>query len=139
MLNLQICEVLLAGLAETTHIVLVGDADQLPPVGAGKPFGDLIAADIAPITRLTHVFRQAARSMIITAAHAVNEGRDPDLEPGPDQERDFFFMDRPNPAHAVEAVPRSSPSGSPTASAWTLCATSRCWRRCTRRRSASTR
>ena len=104
MLNLQICEVLLAGLAETTHIVLVGDADQLPPVGAGKPFGDLIAADIAPITRLTHVFRQAARSMIITAAHAVNEGRDPDLEPGPDQERDFFFMDRPNPAHAVEAV-----------------------------------
>jgi len=104
MLNLQICEVLLAGLAETTHLVLVGDADQLPPVGAGKPFGDLIAAGIAPIVRLTHVFRQAARSMIITAAHAVNEGRDPDLEPGPDQERDFFFMDRPNPAHAVEAV-----------------------------------
>ncbi len=42
--------------------------------------------------------------MIITAAHAVNEGRDPDLEPGPDQDHDFHFMDRPNPAHAVEAV-----------------------------------
>ena len=104
MLNLQICEVLLAGLAESTHVVLVGDADQLPPVGAGKPFGDLIESDIAPITRLTHVFRQAARSMIITAAHDVNEGRDPELTPGPDQDHDFHFMDRPNPAHAVEAV-----------------------------------
>jgi exodeoxyribonuclease V alpha subunit len=104
MLNLQICEVLLGGLAETTHIVLVGDADQLPPVGAGKPFADLIASGIAPATRLTHIFRQAARSMITTAAHAVNEGREPATEPGPDQERDFFFMDRPNPAHALETV-----------------------------------
>jgi exodeoxyribonuclease V alpha subunit len=104
MLNLQILEVLLEGLAETTHIVLVGDADQLPPVGAGKPFADLIESGVAPITRLNHVFRQAARSMITTAAHAVNEGRDPSLEPGPDQDHDFFFMDRPNPARAVDTV-----------------------------------
>ena len=104
MLNLQILEVLLEGLAESTHIVLVGDADQLPPVGAGKPFADLIASGIAPITRLEHVFRQAARSMITTAAHAINEGREPALEPGPGQDRDFFFMDRPNPARALEAV-----------------------------------
>jgi exodeoxyribonuclease V alpha subunit len=104
MLNLQILEVLLEGLAESTHVVLVGDADQLPPVGAGKPFADLIAAQIAPITRLEHVFRQAARSMIITAAHAINEGREPALEPGPGQDRDFFFMERPRHAQAVEAV-----------------------------------
>ncbi|MGZ5321933.1 MAG: SF1B family DNA helicase RecD2 [Solirubrobacterales bacterium] len=104
MLNLQILEVLLEGLAESTHIVFVGDADQLPPVGAGKPFADLIASGIVPITRLEHVFRQAARSMITTAAHAITEGREPALEPGPDQDRDFFFMDRPNPARALEAV-----------------------------------
>ncbi|MSO42230.1 MAG: hypothetical protein EXQ70_10130 [Solirubrobacterales bacterium] len=104
MLNLQICEVLLAGLADTTHLVLVGDADQLPPIGAGKPFADLIESQIAPITRLRHIFRQAARSMITTAAHAVNEGRRPELEPGPDQEHDLFFMDRADPAGAVEAV-----------------------------------
>ena len=104
MLNLQLCEMLLAGVAETAHLVLVGDADQLPPIGAGKPFADLIESRLAPITRLTHIFRQAARSMITTAAHAVNEGREPALEPGPDQERDFFFMDRPNPARALEAV-----------------------------------
>jgi exodeoxyribonuclease V alpha subunit len=104
MLNLQICEVLLAGLDETTHVVLVGDADQLPPIGAGKPFADLIESRIAPITRLRHIFRQAARSMITTAAHAVNQGRMPELEPGPGQDHDFHFMDRPNPVHAMEAV-----------------------------------
>jgi exodeoxyribonuclease V alpha subunit len=104
MLNLQICEVLFGGLAESSHVVLVGDADQLPPIGAGTPFADLIASEIAPITRLSHIFRQAARSMITTAAHAVNEGREPELEPGPGQDRDLFFMDRPNPTHAVEAV-----------------------------------
>jgi exodeoxyribonuclease V alpha subunit len=104
MLNLQILEVLLAGIDESTHLILVGDADQLPPIGAGKPFADLIESGIAPITRLSHIFRQAARSMITTAAHAVNEGREPELEPGPDQDHDFHFMDRPNPAHALEAV-----------------------------------
>jgi len=104
MLNLQILEVLLEGLAETTHVVFVGDADQLPPVGAGKPFADLIESGIAPITRLSHVFRQAARSMITTAAHAVNQGREPSLEPAPDQDHDFHFVERPNPARAVETV-----------------------------------
>jgi exodeoxyribonuclease V alpha subunit len=104
MLNLQILEVLLAGLDESTHLILVGDADQLPPIGAGKPFADLIESGVAPITRLSHIFRQAARSMITTAAHAVNNGREPDLEPGPDQDQDFHFMERPNPAHALDAV-----------------------------------
>jgi exodeoxyribonuclease V alpha subunit len=104
MLNLQLIEVLLAGLADTTHLVLVGDADQLPPIGAGKPFADLIESRVAPITRLTHIFRQAARSMITTAAHAVNAGREPALEPTAGQQHDFFFLDRPNPEHAVETV-----------------------------------
>ena len=60
MLNLRLAEVLLEGLAETTHIVFVGDADQLPPIGAGKPFEDLIASGAAPVVRLTQIFRQAA-------------------------------------------------------------------------------
>jgi exodeoxyribonuclease V alpha subunit len=104
MLNLRLAEVLLAGLAETTHIVFVGDADQLPPIGAGKPFEDLIASGVAPVVRLTQIFRQAARSMITTAAHAINHGEPPQREPGPDQERDFFFIERPNPARALETV-----------------------------------
>jgi exodeoxyribonuclease V alpha subunit len=104
MLNLRLCEVLLGGLAETTHVVFVGDADQLPPIGAGKPFEDLIESGAAPVVRLTQIFRQAARSMITTAAHEINRGRPPQLEPGPDQDRDFFFIERPAPDRALETV-----------------------------------
>lgn len=104
MLNLQLIEVLLDGLAETTHIVFVGDADQLPPIGAGKPFEDLIDSGAAPVVRLTQIFRQAAKSMITTAAHEINEGRPPHLEPEEDQERDFFFIDRPAAGRALETV-----------------------------------
>ncbi len=104
MLNLRLAEVLLEGLAETTHIVFVGDADQLPPIGAGKPFEDLIESGAAPVVRLTHIFRQAARSMITTAAHEINQGRPPHLEPGPEQDRDFFFIERQTPERALETV-----------------------------------
>jgi exodeoxyribonuclease V alpha subunit len=104
MLNLHLIEVLLDGLAETTHIVFVGDADQLPPIGAGKPFEDLIDSEVVPVVRLTQIFRQAARSMITTAAHEINQGRAPHLEPEDDQERDFFFIDRVMPGRALETV-----------------------------------
>jgi exodeoxyribonuclease V alpha subunit len=104
MLNLRLADVLLGGLAESTHIVFVGDADQLAPIGAGKPFEDLIASEIAPVVRLSHIFRQAARSMITTAAHEINSGRAPRLRPQPGQDHDFFFIDRPNPERALETV-----------------------------------
>lgn len=104
MLNLRLAEVLLNGIAESTHVVWVGDADQLPPVGAGKPFSDLIRSEITPVTRLTRIFRQAAQSMITTAAHEVNQGRLPHLEPAPGQERDFFFVERRSAERALDAV-----------------------------------
>jgi exodeoxyribonuclease V alpha subunit len=104
MLNLQLIEVLLDGLAETTHVVFVGDADQLPPIGAGKPFEDLIDSGAVPVVRLTQIFRQAAKSMITTAAHEINHGRPPHLEPEEDQEHDFFFIDRVMPERALETV-----------------------------------
>ncbi|HEX6665382.1 MAG TPA: AAA family ATPase [Solirubrobacterales bacterium] len=104
MLNLRLVEVLLGGLAESTHVVFVGDADQLPPIGAGKPFEDLIASGVAPVVCLTQIFRQAARSMITTAAHEINQGRPPHLQPGDDQDHDFYFIDRPSPERALETV-----------------------------------
>jgi exodeoxyribonuclease V alpha subunit len=104
MLNLRLMLVLLEGLAESTHVVLVGDADQLPPIGAGKPFEDLIASGIVPVVRLSQIFRQAARSMITTAAHEINAGRPPHLEPQGGQDHDFFFIDRPSPERALETV-----------------------------------
>lgn len=104
MLNLRLIEALLDGLAVSTHLVFVGDADQLPPIGAGKPFEDLIESGIVPVVRLTQIFRQAARSMITTAAHEINLGRDPHLIPAEDQNHDFFFIDRTNPERALETV-----------------------------------
>ncbi len=104
MLNLQLIEVLLEGLAESTHIVFVGDADQLPPIGAGKPFEDLIDSGAVPVVRLTQIFRRAAESMITTAAHAINQGRAPSLEPAEDQDHDFFFIDRVTADRALETV-----------------------------------
>jgi exodeoxyribonuclease V alpha subunit len=115
MLNLRTIEILLDGLAESTHVVFVGDADQLPPIGAGRPFDDLIDSGIAPVVRLSLIFRQAARSMITTAAHEVNQGRAPHLEPEQDQQQDFFFVDRPSPERAlgtvVEIVAERAPQG----------------------------
>jgi exodeoxyribonuclease V alpha subunit len=104
MLNLRLMRVLLEGLAESTHVVFVGDADQLPPIGAGKPFEDLIASGVAPVIRLSQIFRQAAKSMITTAAHEINGGRQPHLEPQSGQDHDFFFIDRPSPERALETV-----------------------------------
>ena len=104
MLNLRLAQVLLEGLAESTHVVLVGDADQLPPIGAGKPFEDLITSGIAPVVRLSQIFRQAARSMITTAAHEINGGRPPHLEPAEGQDHDFFFIERRMPERALETV-----------------------------------
>jgi exodeoxyribonuclease V alpha subunit len=104
MLNLRLVEVLLDGLAESTHVVFVGDADQLPPIGAGKPFEDLIDSGVAPVVRLSQIFRQAARSMITTAAHEINHGRPPHLDPGEDQVHDFFFVERTNPERVLDTV-----------------------------------
>jgi exodeoxyribonuclease V alpha subunit len=104
MLNLRLIQVLLEGLAESTHVVFVGDADQLPPIGAGKPFEDLIASGIAPVVRLNQIFRQAARSMITTAAHEINGGRPPHEVPESGQDHDFFFIDRPSPERALDTV-----------------------------------
>ena len=139
MLNLRLAEVLLGGLAESTHIVLVGDADQLPPIGAGKPFEDLIDSGVAPVVRLSQIFRQAARSMITTAAHEINQGRAPHLEPGADQDRDFFFIERADRrAGAGDGGRGGRRAGAGELRASTRSATSRCWRRCTKGRSGST-
>ncbi|HEX3608325.1 MAG TPA: AAA family ATPase [Solirubrobacterales bacterium] len=104
MLNLRLIEMLLGGLAESTHVVFVGDADQLPPIGAGKPFEDLIASERAPVVRLTQIFRQAAESMITTAAHEINQGRVPHLKPEQGQEHDFVFLEQRNPVQLRDAV-----------------------------------
>ncbi|MGH2950004.1 MAG: ATP-dependent DNA helicase, partial [Solirubrobacteraceae bacterium] len=104
MLNLQTIEMLLDALSPTTGLVLVGDVDQLPPIGAGKPFADLIDSAAVPVVRLTRIFRQAARSMIVQAAHAMNAGRSPDFAASPDMRRDVFFIAHSDAAAVADEI-----------------------------------
>jgi exodeoxyribonuclease V alpha subunit len=87
------------------HLVLVGDVDQLPSVGPGRVLADIIDSRAVPVVRLTEIFRQAHSSRIVTAAHAVNAGQIPDLDPPADGTlTDFFFVERDTPEAIAEAL-----------------------------------
>ena len=104
MANLELMVALLRAVPQTAHVVLVGDADQLAPVGAGKPFAELVACDAVPTARLNHIFRQAAGSMIVQGAHAIRRGEMPEFEVGEEMRQDLFFMERRDPIAARELI-----------------------------------
>ena len=104
MANLELLVTLLRAIDDGTNVVLVGDADQLAPVGAGRPFADLVASESVPAATLDHIFRQAAGSMIVQGAHAVRAGRAPSFAPAEGMRRDLFFVDHADPVAAREAV-----------------------------------
>jgi exodeoxyribonuclease V alpha subunit len=104
MANLELLVTLLRAVSDTTHVVLVGDADQLAPVGAGKPFAELIASDAVPATRLTHIFRQAAGSMIVQGAHAIRRGDVPEFVPSAYMRRDLFLIERRDAGAARDEI-----------------------------------
>ncbi len=101
MVDLPLFSALLRALRPGTRLVLVGDADQLPSVGAGNVFADLIRSDRVETVFLREVFRQAEQSAIIRAAHAVNLGKPPDLQ---SNQGDFFFLCRRDPERAVNTL-----------------------------------
>jgi exodeoxyribonuclease V alpha subunit len=104
MANLELLVTLLRVVGSQTHVVLVGDADQLAPVGAGKPFAELVEARPVPIAELTHIFRQAAGSMIVRGAHAVRTGSAPSFGPSEAMTRDLFMIERADPRAALDEV-----------------------------------
>jgi exodeoxyribonuclease V alpha subunit len=104
MANLELLVTLLRAVADKTHVVLVGDADQLAPVGAGKPFAELVASEAVPAARLTHIFRQAAGSMIVQGAHAIRRGEVPQFTPSADMRRDLFLVERQDPRAALQEI-----------------------------------
>ncbi|HEY7623057.1 MAG TPA: ATP-dependent RecD-like DNA helicase [Solirubrobacteraceae bacterium] len=104
MLSVRLAEALFAAVGPRTHVLLVGDVDQLAPVGPGRVLDDLIESGRVPVVRLTEIFRQAARSLIVRAAHAVNDGRPPPTKAGPGDLRDFFFIERAGAAEIFEEV-----------------------------------
>ena len=104
MLSLRLAEPLLDAVGPRTHVLLVGDVDQLAPVGPGRVLDDLIASGAVPVTRLTTIFRQAARSLIVRAAHAINHGEPPPADPIDNGLRDFFLIERPSPQAVFDEV-----------------------------------
>ena len=101
MVDLSLFSALLRALRPGTRLVLVGDADQLPSVGAGNVFSDLIRSGRIETVFLREVFRQASESAIIRNAHAVNTGEPPRLI---NDQGDFFFMCRRDGEHTVSTV-----------------------------------
>jgi exodeoxyribonuclease V alpha subunit len=103
MVDVSLVYSLLKGVPPAACLILVGDVDQLPSVGPGRVLGDVIASGEVAVVRLTEVFRQASRSWIIRAAHAVREGRLPESAP-PGGEGDFYFVEAQTPEAIVERV-----------------------------------
>ena len=93
MVDVQLLHSLLRAIPQGKRLILVGDPDQLPPVGPGFPFGDMLRSGVLPSVRLTEIFRQAQKSLIVMNAHRVNQGEMPDLKC---VTSDFFFMRRNN-------------------------------------------
>ncbi len=101
MIDVQLFSSLLDALPLGCRLIMVGDSDQLPPVGAGNVLHDMIGSGMLPVVELKEVFRQAQRSVIVTNAHKIVSGENPDLMR---KDGDFFFMPRRNGAQAVETV-----------------------------------
>jgi exodeoxyribonuclease V alpha subunit len=83
----------LQAITKGTRLILVGDRDQLPPVGCGNVFSDALASEQLPYYRLTEIFRQAQRSAIVRNAHLINRGSMPMLS---NRDSDFLFEEIPN-------------------------------------------
>lgn len=101
MLDTLLMNSLLKGIATGTHLLLVGDADQLPSVGPGRVLADLIASSAIPVTRLEHIFRQGTGSRIATNAHLMNQGLLPVVKP---DNSEFFFFIQDEPQLASELI-----------------------------------
>lgn len=101
MVDILLMQSLIRALPPKCRLILVGDPDQLPSVGPGNLFSDLIRSGIVPTVRLTEIFRQAQQSMIVMNAHAVNHGELPNLSV---RDKDFFFMKRCTAETVVQTI-----------------------------------
>lgn len=101
MVDISLFASLMQALPFGCRLIMVGDSDQLPPVGAGNVLADLIASGLLPVVELTEVFRQAMGSLIVTNAHRIVAGDMPELTR---KDGDFFFMERQNPYAASQTI-----------------------------------
>lgn len=101
MVDVQLLASLLDAIPQGKRLILVGDPDQLPPVGPGLPFRDMLRSGALPTVRLTEIFRQAQESLIVMNAHRINSGELPNLR---DRKRDFFFLPCKSKQEAAQTI-----------------------------------
>ena len=103
MIDVPLANQLLRAVSTTTAVIFVGDVDQLPSVGPGQFLRDLIDSGSVPVVRLTEVFRQAASSRIVRAAHQINQGHFPSL-PAKGEASDFYLVAAEEPEAIAQTV-----------------------------------
>lgn len=103
MMDVSLANALLQATPEDSKVVIVGDADQLPPVGPGTFLRDLIQSQCGKVVRLQQVFRQGQESLIVTNAHRVNSGL-PLVEGHEANEKDFYVIPREDPSHILQTM-----------------------------------
>lgn len=101
MIDIVLVQAILKALKKSCRLVLVGDADQLPSVGPGNVFSDIIRSCLIPTVRLTEIFRQKQESRIIRNAHMINRGEHPDFDAN---DGDFFRLRRIQGAGSIETI-----------------------------------
>jgi len=105
MIDAALMDNLLRAIGPQTHLVLIGDVDQLPSVGPGSVLRDLIDSNVIAAARLTHIFRQAEQSLIVTNAHRINHGEFPRAEPMTrGRLSDFYFIEKQTQAEVLEII-----------------------------------
>lgn len=102
MIDIVLMNALLKAMPPEMRLVLVGDIDQLPSVGAGNVLRDIIDSGAVPVVRLTRIFRQAQSSRIVMNAHRINSGKAPDISNG--KNTDFFFIEQEEPESAATLI-----------------------------------
>ncbi|MEP7336602.1 MAG: ATP-dependent RecD-like DNA helicase [Acidobacteriota bacterium] len=107
MIDLVLANNLLKAVDVKSQLVLVGDVDQLPSVGAGTVLRDLINSGVVPVARLTQVFRQAAESLIVQNAHRINRGEFPQLIKPGERASDCYFIEADTPEKIVDLIVNS--------------------------------
>ncbi len=104
MVDILLLHHLLKAVPRGATLILVGDANQLPSVGPGNVFRDLIASKVIPVVELTEIFRQAQESLIVLNAHRINRGEMPLWQPGPENLADFFFLEQDDPQDVLRVL-----------------------------------
>ncbi|MSP73177.1 MAG: ATP-dependent RecD-like DNA helicase [Myxococcales bacterium] len=104
MIDLTLFVALLRAVSLGARLIIVGDADQLPSVGAGNVLADLLGSGLVPHVRLTEIFRQARESRIVTNAHRILSGQAPEPNAADDTGADFFMVRSEDPGRAAELV-----------------------------------